>query len=52
MFKLNRVNIVKLSWEIRVNLGQNIAYELTLSNKRLAKYILKSDNNNKIIIII
>ena len=52
LFKLNRVIIVKLSREIRVNLGQNIAYELTLSNKRLAKYILKSDNNNKIIIII
>ena len=52
LFKLNRVIIVKLSREIRVNLGQNIAYELTLSNKRLAKYILKSGNNNKIIIII
>ena len=34
LFKLNRVNIVKLSREIRVNLGQNIAYGLTLSNKR------------------
>jgi len=30
LFKLNRVNIVKLSREIRVNLGQNIAYGLTL----------------------
>jgi hypothetical protein len=27
------VNIVKLSTEIGVNLGQNIAYRLTLSNK-------------------
>jgi len=36
LFKLNRVIIVKLSREIRVNLGQNIAYGLTLSNKRLA----------------
>ena len=35
LFKLNRVNIVKLSREIRVNLRQIIAYELTLSNKRL-----------------
>jgi len=35
LFKLNRVNIVKLSREIRVNLGQIIAYGLTLSNKRL-----------------
>jgi len=34
LFKLNRVIIVKLSREFRVNLGQNIAYELTLSNKR------------------
>jgi len=41
LFKLNRVNIVKLSIKIRVNLwqnivvnlGQNIAYGLTLSNK-------------------
>ena len=39
MFKLNRVNIVKLSWEIRVNLGQNIAYGLTLSNKRKVNII-------------
>jgi len=37
LFKLNRVNIVKLSREIRVNLGQNIAYGLTLSNKRKNK---------------
>jgi hypothetical protein len=28
------VNIVKLNKEIKVNLGQNIAYGLTLSNKR------------------
>ena len=35
LFKLNRINIVKLSREIRVSLGQNIAYGLTLSNKRL-----------------
>jgi len=34
LFKLNKVIIVKLSREIRVNLGQNIAYRLPLSNKR------------------
>jgi hypothetical protein len=33
-YRRDRVNIVTLSKEIRVNLGQNIAYGLTLSNKR------------------
>jgi len=32
LIKLNRVNIVKLSREIRLNLGKNIAYGLTFSN--------------------
>jgi len=31
------VNIVKLSREIRVNLGQNIVYGLTLCNKRFVR---------------
>jgi len=34
LIKLNRVNIVNLSKEIRLNLGQNFAFGLTLRNKR------------------
>ena len=33
LIKLNRVNIVKLSKEVRLNLGQNFVFGLTLRNK-------------------
>jgi len=35
LIKLNRVNIVKLSKKVKLNLWQNFAFGLTLRNKRL-----------------